>query len=167
LTSSSGFQVRSEQADDADAVRAVHVAAFGQADEADLVEALRRDRLAVIGMVAEVDETVVAHALLGRIAVGGAPALALAPVGVLPHNQRQGLGSAVVRAALAEATRLGERLVVVLGDPGYYRRFGFVAASGAGVTGPWPGPALQVLALPAYDGGVRGEAVYPAPYHPI
>jgi putative acetyltransferase len=167
LTSSSGFQVRSERADDADAVRAVHVAAFGQAGEANLVEALRRDRLAVIGMVAEVDGTVVAHALLGRIAVGGAPALSLAPVGVLPHYQRQGLGSAVVRAALVEATQLGERLVVVLGDPGYYRRFGFVAASAAGVTGPWPGPALQVLALPAYDGGVRGEAVYPAPYHSI
>jgi putative acetyltransferase len=161
------FRVRSERVDDADAVRAVHLAAFGQADEADLVETLRRDGLAVIGIVAEIDETLVAHALLGRITVGEAAALALAPVGVVPDHQRQGVGTAVVRAALEEATVLGERIVVVLGDPDYYRRFGFVPASAAGVTGPWPGPALQVLALPGYDGGARGEAVYPPPYHTV
>jgi putative acetyltransferase len=162
-----GLRFRSERADDADAVRTVHLAAFGQAAEADLVEALRRDRSAVIGIVAEVDGTVVAHALLGRITVGGSPALALAPVGVMPEYQGQGLGTAVVRAALAEAALLGEQLVVVLGEPDYYRRFGFVQAADAGVTGPWQGPALQVVALPAYDGGLRGEAVYPAPYHAV
>jgi putative acetyltransferase len=145
----------------------VHVAAFGSPAEADLVEALRRDGLAVVGTVAEVDGRVVAHALLGRITVGGAPALALAPVGVLPEHQRKGLGTAVVRAAIAEATLLGERLIVVLGDPAYYGRFGFQPAAAAGVTAPWSGPALQVLALPAYDGGARGEAVYPAPFHAV
>ncbi len=159
--------VRSERAGDAAGVRAVHTAAFGQADEADLVEVLRRDGLAVAGTVAEVDGSVVAHALLGRITVGDAPALALAPVGVLPEYQRRGLGSAVVRAAIEEATLLGERLVVVLGDPAYYARFGFASAADAGVTAPWSGPALQVMALSAYDGGARGEAVYPAPYHAV
>ena len=156
--------VRSEAASDAADVRAVHVAAFGQPDEADLVDVLRRDGLAVVGTVAELDGRVVAHALLGRITVGDAPSLALAPVGVLPEYQRRGLGSAVVRAAIEEATLLGERLIVVVGDPAYYARFGFGSAADAGVTAPWSGPALQVLALPAYDGGVLGEAVYPAPY---
>jgi putative acetyltransferase len=159
--------VRSEEAGDAVDVRAVHVAAFGQPDEADLVEALRRDGLAVVGAVAEVNGRVAAHALLSRISVGGAPALALAPVGVLPEHQREGLGTAVVRAAIAEATLLGERLIVVLGEPSYYARFGFGSAADAGVTAPWSGPALQVLALPAYDGGTRGEAVYPAPFHAV
>jgi putative acetyltransferase len=159
--------VRSEEAKDAADVRAVHVGAFGQPDEADLVETLRRDGLAVVGTVTEVDGRVVAHALLGRITVGGAPALALAPVGVLPEHQGEGLGTAVVQAAIAEATLLGERLIVVLGDPAYYQRFGFRAAAAAGVTAPWSGPALQVLALPAYDGAVRGAAVYPPPYHVV
>ncbi|HEY9351435.1 MAG TPA: N-acetyltransferase [Acidothermales bacterium] len=156
--------VRSEAAGDAADVRDVHVAAFESPAEADLVDVLRRDGLAVVGTVAEVDGRVVAHALLGRITVGGAPALALAPVAVSPEYQRRGLGTLVVRAAIEEATLLGERLIVVLGDPRYYARFGFGSAADAGVTAPWTGPALQVLALPAYDGGARGEAVYPAPY---
>ncbi len=156
--------VRSEAAGDAADVRDVHITAFESPAEADLVDVLRRDGLAVVGTVAEVDGRVVAHALLGRITIGGAPALALAPVAVSPDYQRRGLGTMVVRAAIEEATLLGERLIVVLGDPRYYARFGFGSAADAGVTTPWTGPALQVLALQAYDGGARGEAVYPAPY---
>ena len=48
---------------------------------------------------------------------------------VAPHRQRVGHGTAVVQAALDASTELGERLVVVLGDPAFYRRFGFGPAT--------------------------------------
>ena len=70
----------------------------------------------------------------------------------------------VVRAAIEEATLLGERLIVVLGDPRYYARFGFGSAADAGVIAPWTGPAPRVLALPAYDGE---PAAKPSTWPPI
>ena len=74
------------------------------------------------------DGTIAAYALITRCHVDEVPALALAPVAVLPDRQRQGAGAAVVRAALEAARARGERLVLVLGHPEYYPRFGFVRA---------------------------------------
>jgi putative acetyltransferase len=86
---------------------------------------------------------VVGYALLSRVRVKAdevpVPALALGPVAVAPHRQRVGHGTAVVQAALDAATELGERLVVVLGDPAFYRRFGFTRADRLGLTSPWSG----------------------------
>src|SRR5699024_9325866 len=95
--------------------------------------------------------------------VGGESALALGPCAVLPGVQGRGGGSAVIRAALEAARAQGERLVVVLGHADYYPRFGFTAASAAGVIAPFdvPDEAFRVLAL---DPGLpvpRGEVVYP------
>jgi putative acetyltransferase len=149
---------------DAAAVRQVHEAAFGQRDEADLVERLVKDGHAVVSMVAAIDGDIVGHVLLSRLSVGGEPALALAPVGVIPDRQRHGIGGALIRSAIGAAEAAGERLVVVLGEPAYYRRFGFEPAADRGVTARWEGPALQVLTLPAYDGRPRGEAVYPSAF---
>jgi putative acetyltransferase len=108
---------------------------------------------------------VVAHVLLSRIELdtgdGVVPALALGPVGVLPAFQKQGYGSAVIRDALA---RRDDHLVILLGDPAYYRRFGFVPGAAHGITGPWSssGDAWQVL--PPAAGTPPGEARFPAPW---
>ncbi|MEV7185086.1 N-acetyltransferase [Kitasatospora sp. NPDC093102] len=160
---------RVECPQDAPATRRVHMAAFPGPDEADLVDALRRDPAWLPGLsVVAVDESglVIGHALLTRLRVGGGKGLALAPVAVAPECQRRGVGELVVRAALAAAEEAGEKLVVVLGDPEYYARFGFAPAGRHAVTGPFEVPEayFQALPLAAYDGGPRGLCRYPEPF---
>lgn len=162
-------RTRVEHPSDAPATRRVHMAAFPGPDEADLVDALRRDGswLPALSLVAVDDrELVVGHALLTRLEIGTATGLALAPVGVAPEWQRKGVGRLLIRAALDAAAAEGEKLVVVLGDPDYYGHFGFTPAAGHDVTGPFdvPGEYFQVLALPAYDGTPTGPCRYPAPF---
>ncbi|MFI6845718.1 N-acetyltransferase [Kitasatospora sp. NBC_00085] len=163
---------RVECPDDAPATRRVHMAAFPGPDEADLVDALRRDPAWLPGLsLVAVEEAglVVGHALLTRLRVGDGQGLALAPVAVAPEWQRKGVGELVVRAALDAAEVAGEKLVVVLGDPGYYGRFGFLPARQHEVAGPFEVPEayFQALALPAYDGGPRGLCRYPEPFEAV
>ncbi|MEV6208975.1 N-acetyltransferase [Kitasatospora sp. NPDC051914] len=161
-------RTRVELPSDAPATRRVHMAAFPGPDEADLVDALRRDPAWIpdFSLVAVEDELVLAHALLTRLQVGDGWALALAPVAVAPEWQRKGIGALVVRAALNAAEEAGERMVVVLGDPGYYSRFGFIPASRHEITGPYEVQDDCFLALPlaGYDGTPRGFCRYPAPF---
>ncbi|MBD0671478.1 GNAT family N-acetyltransferase [Kitasatospora sp. NPDC091335] len=160
---------RVECPEDAPATRRVHMAAFPGPDEADLVDALRRDPAWLPGLsVVATDGTglVIGHALLTRLRVGDGKALALAPVAVAPEWQRRGVGELVVRAVLEAAEDAGEKLVVVLGDPEYYERFGFAPAGRHEVTGPFEVPEayFQALPLTAYDGGPRGLCRYPEPF---
>lgn len=159
--------MRQELAGDEPAIRAVVAAAFGQPAEAGLVDALRRDPAAWLSwgsIVALAGDELVGHVLGTRLWVGGAAAMALAPLSVAPSWQRRGFGTALVNELIAVATEHRERLIVVLGDPGYYGRFGFAPAVDHGVYGLWDGPEFQVLALRA-PGGIglapRGEAIYP------
>jgi predicted N-acetyltransferase YhbS len=78
----------------------------------------------------------VGHAQFSRAWVGESPVALLGPIGVHPESQRRGIGSALVRAGLGEAGRRGEPAVILLGDPAYYGRFGFVAASTFGLRNP-------------------------------
>ena len=165
-------RARPEEPQDAPAVRRVHMAAFPSPAEADLVDTLRKDPVWLPGLSwVAVDHRglVIGHALLTRLAVGGDDALALAPVAVAPEWQRRGIGTLVARAALAAADAAGERLVVVLGDPRYYHRFGFTPASACGVSGPHdvPDAFFQALPLAAYDGTPRGNALYPPPFDEV
>ena len=151
------------------AVHAVVTGAFGREDEARLVERLRASdawvpRLTLVARPSgEPRGPIVGFAALSRITVGGQPALALAPVAVAPEWQGKGAGSALVRTGIARAARRHERLIVVLGDPSYYGRFGFVAAIPMGIHGPYDraGPAFQALVLPGDDPIPSGLAVYP------
>lgn len=163
------WRPRPETPDDAAAVRAVHAAAFDTTAEADLVDALRRDPAWLPGLswVAEApDGEVVAHALLTRCTVGGAPALALAPVAVRPEWRNRGAGSAVLRAVLAEARARGEQLAVVLGHSAYYPRFGFRRAAewGIGTSSAVADDALMALPLTGAGPVPSGAVRYPAPF---
>ncbi|MFE3936723.1 GNAT family N-acetyltransferase, partial [Streptomyces goshikiensis] len=163
------WPARPETAADVAAVRDVNLAAFGTPLEADLVDALRADGSWLPGLsyVAEgPDGSVAAHALLTRCEVDGAPALALAPVAADPALQRSGAGSSVVRALLAAARERGESLVLVLGHPSYYSRFGFVPASRFGIRAPFEVPDEAMMAL-VLDDSVPvpvGTIRYPAPF---
>ncbi|WP_329377164.1 bifunctional class I SAM-dependent methyltransferase/N-acetyltransferase [Streptomyces sp. NBC_01351] len=163
------WPARPETAADVAAVRDVNLAAFETPLEADLVDALRADGAWLPGLsyVAEgPDGAVVAHALLTACEVDGARALALAPVAVDPALQRSGAGSAVVRALLAAAKERGESLVLVLGHPEYYPRFGFVPASHFGIRAPFevPDEAMMALVLDASVPVPAGTIGYPAPF---
>lgn len=177
-------RLRSEDPADTGAVRRVLAAAFARPDvttppEVGLVDELRgsAEWVPSLAMVAEHGGEVVGYALLTRVRVrsdrNDAPALALGPVAVAPHRQRIGLGTAVVQAALDAAAELGERLVVVLGDPAYYRRFGFGRADRIGLTSPWSGlgEPWQALTLPSAHSGTesppRGEVIFPPPWSKV
>ncbi|AGZ46795.1 GNAT family N-acetyltransferase [Actinoplanes friuliensis] len=154
--------VREERDDDIEAVRQMLTAAFESDAEARLVDALRSTHawMPEFSVVAEENGEVVAFALLSRIMIGGETGLALGPVAVLPDRQKQGLGAEVIKDALRRATEAGERLVLVLGDPAYYKRFGFVPAAPFGIISDWSsaGDAWQVLALN------KVKARYPSPW---
>ncbi|HZX39520.1 MAG TPA: bifunctional class I SAM-dependent methyltransferase/N-acetyltransferase [Streptomyces sp.] len=164
------WRTRPETAADIPAVRAVNAAAFPTAEEAGLVDELRRDAgawLPGMSYVAEAaDGSVAAYALLTRCHVGDVPAVALAPVAVAPEHQRGGAGQAVVRAVLDVARIRQEQLVLVLGHPGYYPRFGFEPASRYGIRPSFPVPdeAMLALVLDASRGVPQGTIRYPAAF---
>ncbi|MFD3535858.1 GNAT family N-acetyltransferase [Streptomyces sp. NPDC058664] len=164
------WRTRPETAEDAPAVRRIVAEAFGSDAEAALVDALRLDPgawLPGLSYVAEApDGSVAAHALVTRCRVGDAPAAALAPVSVAPEHQRTGAGQAVVRAVLDAARLRGESLVLVLGHPEYYPRFGFVRASAYGIKPGFEVPDEAMMAL-VLDDSVPvppGTLVYPAAF---
>lgn len=79
------------------------------------------------------DKDIVGHILLSKIKIidgdNAVDSLALAPVSVAPENQKKGIGSQLIRAALKKAIELGYRSVIVLGHKDYYPKFGFKPAS--------------------------------------
>ncbi|MFE7946707.1 bifunctional class I SAM-dependent methyltransferase/N-acetyltransferase [Streptomyces sp. NPDC057426] len=164
------WRTRPETAADVRAVWDVNATAFGTRAEADLVNALREDAgawLPGLSFVAEArDGSVAAHALITRCHVGGVPAAALAPVAVAPAYQRQGAGEAVVRAVLDAARLRGERLVLVLGHPEYYPRFGFERASAYGIKPSFevPDEAMMALVLAGSGPVPAGTLRYPAAF---
>jgi putative acetyltransferase len=157
--------IRPAGPEDAAGIRAVHEAAFPTPLEADLVEALLRDGDAVVSLVAERQGGIVGHVLLSRMRATGdgqaLRALGLAPVGVLPGFQGGGIGAALIEAALGIARATGEEIVFLLGEPDYYRRFGFSAAAAAPFASPYAGPWFMALPLqPDAAPPARGEAAY-------
>ena len=159
--------IRPETPSDAAAIRRVHVEAFGQPDEADLVDALRAAGALRISLVAAEGATVIGHIAFSAVVVrAGASTintLGLAPMAVLPEYQHRGIGSRLVRAGLAACGDTPHGLVFVLGAPPFYGRFGFTPAKPLGLTWEHGGPpdafmvqALQRGMLP----GVRGVVAY-------
>jgi putative acetyltransferase len=125
---------------DAEVVREVHLKAFaGREDEARLVESLHAADAAPVSLVAveEASGGVVGHVLFSPVEIdnGGSSirVVGLAPVGVLPEYQGQGVGSHLIRAGLEACREAAYDAVVVLGEPGYYSRFGFEWAGGHGL----------------------------------
>lgn len=162
--------IRPEQASDHAQVFQVNVAAFGRAAEARLVEALRRSPAFIpdLSLVAVVGTRVLGHILFSRIVVRDQHAahagLALAPLAVLPGSQRRGIGSALVEHGLAQARHLGHTIVIVVGHPGYYPRFGFVPGEPLGLRPPFqvsPGAFLVRELVPGALAGLCGVVEYP------
>jgi putative acetyltransferase len=143
------LRIRPETPPDLPAIHAVHVSAFPSDAEANLVDQLRAAGRLSLSLVAEADEGVIGHVAFSPVTIGSiSGGLGLAPVGVRPAFQRRGAGSRLTEEGLACARRSRVPFVVVLGDPGFYGRFGFRAASGFGLTDEYGGgPAFQALEL--------------------
>ncbi|SIO46351.1 putative acetyltransferase [Rhodovulum sp. ES.010] len=140
--------IRPATATDYGAIARLLTDAFGRPDEARLVEALRADGAMAREMVIVTGaEEVRAYLALVRM-VEPEGWLALAPVAVAPASQGLGLGSRLIHAALEVA----EAPVVVLGEPGYYARFGFSVGRAARLVSPYP---LEYTGL--HEPSVEGE----------
>lgn len=173
---SDGLIVRRERAGDVEAIRRVHAGAFPCPEGADqpvevrLVDELRVSNAWVpaLSLVAEMAGEVVGHVVCTRAMLGAppVPALGLGPLGVLPAHQRCGVGVALVRAVIGAADAQGEALVALLGDVGYYERFGFRPAAELGIEAPDPSWSIHFQALPlsAYDPSMRGPFRYATPF---
>lgn len=163
--------IRRELPADVDEITAVHRGAFPTDLEASLVVALRADSgwLPALSLVAVDAGAVVGHVVCTRGHVAGAPALGLAPIGVLPHRQRGGVGAALMHAVLGAADALDEQVVVLLGHLEYYPRFGFGPAAELGITPQVPewGEHFQARPLTAYIPTLRGEFGYAAPFQEL
>jgi len=171
--------IRAEEPADFAAIAEVNRLAFCGEGEAALVAKLRDwpGFIPELALVAVKGGKIVGHILISPVEIapeGGAaravPVLSLAPMAVLPELQNRGIGSALVRRGLDEARRLGHRIVVVVGHPHYYPRFGFEPARPRGLEAPFPVPDEAFLVLELVPGalrGVRGTVVYPPAFDEV
>jgi putative acetyltransferase len=140
-------RVRKESQADIEAIHAIHAASFPTAAEATLVDALRAAGQLSISLVAIERDQVIGHVGLSPVTLDGAPlGLGLAPVAVRPDCRRRGVAARLIREALELCGKGPTGLVVVLGDPRYYGRFGFE-------------PGRRLALADEYEGGDAFQAI--------
>jgi putative acetyltransferase len=170
------YYIRPERPEDIPAIFEVHLQAFGQDGEARLVDALRNDGNIIpnLSLVAVYGDRIIGHILFCPITIvsdtAETPALALAPLAVHQNYQCMGIGAALIEEGIAECQRLGHRIVIVVGHPGYYPRFGFTPAHKSGILAPFPCPDEAFMALPLESGaldGIGGMVRYPAAFDAV
>jgi putative acetyltransferase len=183
--------LRPEHQEDIEPIRHVNLMAFERAAEADLVDAIRRAGAVTLSAVTvlgadRLGETktsatdqfklftgdvyggeVVGHILFTPVTVttdkGEVPLLGLGPVAVIPASQREGLGTMMISGCLEYLRTRGHRGVVVVGEPDFYRRFGFIEAGRWGLRSEWGVPDENFMALalkPGVLGGLSGTVRY-------
>lgn len=154
--------IRLEQPGDIESIRNVIKAAFPTSTEADLVDSLRCGGNLSISLVAEKDAQIVGHLGFSPVKITGQGTaqrivgLGLAPVSVWPTNQRQGIGTQLIRAGLNACRSASIDYVVVLGEPDYYQRFGFTPASNRGLQNEY-GVDAEFMALELTDACLRNS----------
>lgn len=143
--------IRDALPSDYPAIRAVVRHAFGQTYEADLIDDLRADGDALFELVAGDETAIWGHIVYSPLPIERAgetvAAAALGPVSVLPAFQHAGAGTALIQEGNARCAQLGLGAVVVLGDPAYYRRFGFSPEAAESLEAPFSGSAFMALEL--------------------
>jgi putative acetyltransferase len=163
------IEIRHEQPGDVAAIRDVTVSAFGQAEEADIVDALRANGAVSLSLVATIGGRVVGHILYSPVSVGDIAGAGLGPIAVAPEHQRHGIGSQLIETGNQKLREAGCPFIVVLGHPGYYPRFGFKRASIYGLSCEWevPDDAFMALILnPENAHDLSGPAKYRPEFSP-
>jgi len=143
------WTVRVEQPSDVATIHALHAACFPSAVEAQLVDLLRTAGRLSVSLVAELEEEIVGHVAFSPVSVAtGAVGAGLAPVAVEVRCRRQGIAAELIRVGLQACRRADYGWAVVLGEPGYYARFGFRPATEFGLSDEYGGGlAFQALEL--------------------
>ncbi len=159
--------IRQEQPQDIEEIREVNVQAFGQSEEADIIDALRRNCSNLLSLVAIKEDHVVGHILFSPATLDEhnkvVNGMALGPMAVRPDLQRQGIGSDLVQTGIKELKNRRCPFVILLGHSQFYPRFGFESASRRGILCEWEAPeeAFMILVLNEPDmDGVTGLARY-------
>ena len=163
--------VRRQRADDYEAIRQIYAAAFRRSEnpeavplEVGIFQALWEvgDLIPELSFTALEEVEAVGHVTASRATVAADSVVAVGPIGVLPEHQGRGIGSALMEALLTAADTAHVPMVVLLGSPQYYARFGFRSAQGLGVIPPEPtwGEAFQARPLTAYTPAVGGRFQY-------
>jgi putative acetyltransferase len=159
--------IREERPEDRAAIRKINEQAFGQPQEADLVDALRRNCGDLLSLVAVADEQIVGHVLFSPVTVGAdrekVLGMGLGPMAVLPGHQRQGVGTQLIEYGINKLRIDGCPFIIVLGHPEYYPRFGFEPANRHGIRSEWqvPDNAFMVFVLDQSKmQGVTGVSKY-------
>ena len=165
------YIVRSELPVDHPHIFEVNVQAFGEDEEARLIDTLRESGTfdPALSIVADHNDTIIGHILFQPVTIdstnGNVPALALALLSVHPEYQGQGIGSALVEEGLRECRRLGNRICIVVGHPNYYPLFGFMSAREQGISVQFPCPDESLMALSLVPGALDGVGGM-VRYHP-
>lgn len=156
------MRLRLEESADWAALCAVYQAAFGQLAEATLVQHLRTDGDLILSLTAYGSEPI-GHIAFSYLTLNEAPSIrgcGLAPLAVIPARQGQGVGSLLIDEGLKRMKAEGFDLVLVLGEPSYYSRFGFSPALARRLKTLYDGPYLQALALSDKGKEAYGSVTY-------
>ncbi|MEL6593535.1 MAG: N-acetyltransferase [Bacteroidota bacterium] len=169
------LSIRTESPADYKIVKNLVQAAFASIEYSDqqehqLVARLRQSDAFIpdLALVAEDAGQILGYILLTRIEIREEeqthPALALAPVAVLPAAQGQGIGGQLIEAAHERARSLGHQCIVLLGHADYYPRFGYEPCEQYGIKFPFDVPPENCMVLGLQPGSldlIKGEVVYP------
>lgn len=158
------------------AVHQLLVDAFGQEDEARLVDMLRSDTCFIpeLSLVATIDEKIVGYILFTRIFISSGEqrheSLALAPLAVDPAYQHRGIGGQLIIEGHRRATALGYHSIFVLGHEHYYPRFGYKPAARWNISCPFPAPTEAFMGIALKPGSlkdIKGEVEYGQPFYSL
>ena len=157
-------QIRDEIPSDIEAIHDVNEQAFDTDTEAVLVDSLRDAGVVTLSLVAIEDDDIVGHILFTPVTIESEhakyDAITLGPIAVLPEYQRRGIGTRLIEQAFEQCKTLGHNIVVLIGHPEYYPRFGFVPAKPKGLTSEFEVPDEAWMVAELVDNaldGVSGE----------
>ena len=156
------MNIRFEISEDRNGIRYINLEAFDTDAEANLIDALRKSGIPIISLVAEENGQLVGHILFGPVTLDGdKPNISIAglgPMAVLPDLQNQGIGSRLVEEGLKQCKRSGYEVVVVLGHPNYYPRFGFSPSANYGINSEYDVPAEVFMVKEIHAGALNGRS---------
>jgi len=154
------IEIRREEAGDKAAIRWINEVGFGETTEADIIDKLRSDCDNFVSFVAVDHDTVVGHILFTPATIDGVNSIGmgLGPMAVSPAYQNQGIGSLLVRHALAYLKQSGCPFIIVLGHSEYYPRFDFERASRYKIKSQWDNVPDEAFMILAFDKSILPKA---------